>query len=440
MTPLVESEVLELKSKFGKSEDIGEAACAFANTRGGTIYGGVADDGMIIGIEERGSDEAQRSVSESIHAMQPYAPHEIRVEVIEGRKVILVKVDRLPDKTLCSYKGRVFIRSGTVNRRSERKALQDLLASRSIVHCDEMPSPAVIADVSSRMLSDYLRSRSPGFEFNTLKTADYLRSLQVVADEERIRNAGVIFFTEEPRRYLPQLEVRLVRFKGGGRSEFIDTMIVSSSVPRCIDECLAFIRRNIQVSYPIEDVQRREVFEYPWVVLREAVINMVAHRDYCDRNSSQINIHDNRIEFINPGDLPRGLSLSELGGYAVHRNLLLYDLMRGGGLIEGMGTGIPRMRSEMIRAGLPEPNFEVLEDAFFRVTLFNRMGEAQKQVGPRGNLILQEMKRGPVRSSELARLLKVSQTQVVDDLNQLVELKMAEKFGRGRGVRYRTIQ
>lgn len=166
----------------------------------------------------------------------------------------------------------------------------------------------------------------------------------------------------------------MVRFKGTGRSEFIDTMVVSSSVPRCIEDCLAFIHRSIQVSYRIEDVQRREVFEHPWVVLREAVINPVALRDYRDRNSSQINIHDNRIEFINPGGLPRGLSLSELGGYAVHRNLLPYDLMRGGGLIEGMGAGIPRMRSEMSRAGLPEPNFEILEEAFFRVTLFNRLG------------------------------------------------------------------
>lgn len=437
MTPLVESEVLELKSKFGKSEDIGETACSFANTRGGAIYVGVADDGAIIGIEERELDEAQRSVSESIHAVQPYAPHEISVEEIDGRKVILVKVDKLPDKTMCSYKGRVFIRSGTVNRRLEGKALQDVLASRSIVHCDEMPSSAMIADVNPRMLSIYLQSRSPGFEFDSLRIADYLRSLRVVTEEERIRNAGVIFFAEEPRRYLPQLEIRLVRFKGSGRSEFIDTMVVSSPVPRCIDECLAFIRRNIQVGYQIEEVQRREVFEYPWVVLREAVINMVAHRDYCDRNSSQINIHDNRIEFINPGNLPRGLSLSELGGYAVHRNLLLYDLMRGGGLIEGMGTGIPRMRSEMTRAGLPEPIFEVLEDAFFRVTMFNRLGAAQRQVGTRGLLILQEMKRGPVRSSEMASLLKVSQTQAVDDLNQLVELRLAEKFGRGRGVRYR---
>jgi ATP-dependent DNA helicase RecG len=434
---LAESEVLELKSRFGKSEDIGEAACAFANTHGGTIYIGVADDGKILGIEERGLDEAQRSVSESIYAVQPYVPHEILVEEIEGRKVIMVKVEALPDGTLCSYKGRVFIRSGTVNRRLEGMALQDVLAARFIVRCDELPSSASLVDVSAKLLSDYLRSRSPGFEFDQHKNVDYLRSLRVVSDEERLRNAGVIFFTEEPRRYLPQLEVRLVRFKGSGRSEFIDTMVVSSSVPRCIDECLAFIRRNIQVSYRIEGVQRTEDFEYPWVVLREAVINMIAHRDYCDRNSSQINIYDNRIEFINPGNLPKGLSLSELGGYAVHRNLLLYDLMRGGGLIEGMGTGIPRMRSEMTRAGLPQPTFEVLQDTFFRVTMFNRLGVAQGQVGPRGLLMLQEMKRGPVRSSEMASLLNVSQTQAVQDLNQLVELRLAEKYGKGRGVRYR---
>lgn len=437
MASLVETEVLELKSRFGKVEDIGEVACAFANARGGTIYIGIADDGKVLGIGEEELDEAQRAVSESIYAVQPYVPHKILLETMEDKRVLLVKVERLPDNTLCSYKGRVFIRSGTVNRRLDGKALQDVLASRSIVRCDEVPSSAGIGDISQKMLSDYLRVRSPALEFNGSRVADHLRSLRIMAEGECIRNAGVMFFTEDPQQYLPQHEIRLVRFKGGGRSEFIDTLIVSSPLPRCIDECLAFIRRNIQVNYRIDGVQRTEVYEYPWLVLREAVINLIAHRDYCDRNSSQINIHDNRIEMINPGGLPKGLSFAELGAYAVHRNLLLYGLMRGGGLIEGMGTGIPRMRSEMAKHGLLEPTFEVLEDSFFRVTLFNRLGSAQKQMGPRGRRIMQEMNAGPVRSGELALLLNVSQTQMVEDLNLLIVLGLAERYGRGRGVRYR---
>lgn len=138
-----------------------------------------------------------------MHAVQPYVSHEILVEEIECRRVIAVKVDRLPDETLCSYKGRAFIRSGTVNRRLEGRALQDVLASRFIVHCDELPSSVLIVDVSPRLLSEYLRSGSPGLEFNPLTVEAHLRSLRVVADAERPRNAGAIFFTEEPRRYLP---------------------------------------------------------------------------------------------------------------------------------------------------------------------------------------------------------------------------------------------
>ena len=46
----VESEVVELKSKI--VSDICKEIIAFANTKGGTLYIGIEDDGNVVGIED----------------------------------------------------------------------------------------------------------------------------------------------------------------------------------------------------------------------------------------------------------------------------------------------------------------------------------------------------------------------------------------------------
>jgi hypothetical protein len=81
-------------------------------------------------------------------------------------------------------------------------------------------------------------------------------------------------------------------------------------------------------------------------------------------------MHPGRMEISNPGGLPDGLSLEELGTRAVPRNRLIADMFYRMGYVERLGSGIYRMRSAMAAEHLPAPRFLPTVNAF-RVELFS---------------------------------------------------------------------
>ncbi|WWV61702.1 ATP-binding protein [Methanosphaera sp. ISO3-F5] len=57
-----------------------------------------------------------------------------------------------------------------------------------------------------------------------------------------------------------------------------------------------------------------EVPEYPYEVIREAIVNAIAHRDYdFDNSFITFYIYTDRIEIISPGRLPYPLTIDQLG-------------------------------------------------------------------------------------------------------------------------------
>jgi ATP-dependent DNA helicase RecG len=126
-----------------------------------------------------------------------------------------------------------------------------------------------------------------------------------------------------------------------------------------IDEALIFVERHLNLTYEIKELRRKEILEIPEFVLREAIINAVAHRDYFERGANvQIDIFDNRVEISNPGGLAKGLKPENFGKHSVTRNSLIATLLHRCNYVERAGTGIQRMREGMKEASLLEPTFE----------------------------------------------------------------------------------
>ncbi len=120
-------------------------------------------------------------------------------------------------------------------------------------------------------------------------------------------------------------------------------------------------------------MNREDIYEIPLEVLREAVVNALMHRDYSITSTQvSIEIYDDRVEIVNPGGLPKGLSLRELGTVSIRRNEVIADLFFRLHKVERIGMGIQKMKEAMIAAGLREPTFE--PDGFFRA-VFHRSPE-----------------------------------------------------------------
>ena len=134
----------------------------------------------------------------------------------------------------------------------------------------------------------------------------------------------------------------------------------------------------MNLAYEIKAKRRVEKMEIPEVVLREAIVNAAAHRDYFEKGANvMIELFDNRLEISNPGGLPNGLKEEDFGKRTLARNPLITALLHRAGYIEKLGTGIPRIKQIMIEAGLPEPEFEF--DKFFVIALKRMAASSSKR-------------------------------------------------------------
>ena len=68
-------------------------------------------------------------------------------------------------------------------------------------------------------------------------------------------------------------------------------------------------------------LQRHDECDYGPAVMREALLNMVVHRDYSLTGSALVSVFDDRMELVNFGGLPRGMPRDDMmPGVPLQRN------------------------------------------------------------------------------------------------------------------------
>jgi len=434
----VESQGVELKHSVDNFRVISKTVCAFANAFGGRIIVGISDKGKVFGVPSNEADLLQQRLEGTIQQVSPVPFHKIVVEERGGKKIVVSEIYQIGHGAFCTFGGIVYYRSGSLNSKLEGKTLQDFMVKKHILSFDESVSKAKIEDIDVKKLKDFLKLRSPSASFEDNSVEAHLINLGLAQKNGAlsIKNTAVLFFSLNPSRFLPQNELKLAQFSGTKPIDIIDSRFVSSTVLEELKEAEEFIRKNTRTAFKIEKLERTEVPEYPVSVIREALVNALVHRDYFSGDAIQINIFDDRIEFINPGSLPSGLSLQILGTLSIQRNPQIYRLMRELKLVEGLATGIPRMRSAMALAKLPQPVFEEL-GSFFRVTLYNKQKVGVGELNERQKRALSYLEKNPsVSSKTYSKLASVSHPVAVSDLNKLVELGLIKKIGKTRGSYY----
>lgn len=191
--------------------------------------------------------------------------------------------------------------------------------------------------------------------------------------------AGALCFAKDISKFDLEHDVKMVRFNGTERLEIIDKHFSESSFFKLIKEFDSFFNRNTKLGGIVTGMKRTQIPEYPIKAVREAFINAIAHRDYTlTGDCITFYIYDDRIEIISPGKLPYPVTLETLGvdKNPKHRNKKICKIFQRTEYMEHIGTGIARMRDDMKKSNLPEPEFE--DGFYFKVVLR----------GPNGKLIL----------------------------------------------------
>lgn len=91
-------------------------------------------------------------------------------------------------------------------------------------------------------------------------------------------------------------------------------------------------------------------------VLRELLVNALVHRPYTQRGDIFLNVHPDRLEVVNPGRLPLGITPRNILHECRRRNDELARLFSDLKLMEREGTGIDLIFDRLLSSGRQPPN------------------------------------------------------------------------------------
>ena len=188
--------------------------------------------------------------------------------------------------------------------------------------------------------------------------------------------------------------------------------------------------------------RRIDKLEYPLKAIREGIINALIHRNYEEPSDTRVMIFDDRIEIVNPGSFPKGVTPENPRHVPVNPTLcqLMYDV----GFIEKYGTGIFMMKELCKEYGIPEPAYELSE---YETKLIFKSGgkavliaEIEKlgiELNERQRIALRYVFReGFITNKIYANLNKVSNKTASLELKDLVKKGLLEVKGKGRATKY----
>jgi ATP-dependent DNA helicase RecG len=418
-------------------ERLARSLAALANARGGVLL-------VPFGERPKLAPEAVRdNVLQALLSTEPRLivplPYQVEdalvVEVPEG----------LPN--VYSVDGRYLSRDSARNAVLPARALRELMLVRGEGTWESLtPNGVAKEDLNWTKIEQYAETMSGGGDDSVEDLL--LRRGCVIQKGRQIRPtyAGLLLFGRAPQRWVRGAEALCARFKGEDMDDAFARQSIGGTLPDQIRRAEVFLLENAAVSSRIRAWQREDQSPYPNGVLREAVVNAIAHRDY-RAAGQQVNVFvfKNRVEVRSPGKLPGHMSLKNLLRERYSRNEAIVQVLADMGFIERLGYGIDRIVKAMRDAEAQPPKFEET-DAGFAVTLYARSVSADDVVASLGTSAqvdrIEKMlgfikKNGRITNRDYQELCPdVSAESLRRDFVEVVERGVVMRVGDKRGTYY----
>jgi predicted HTH transcriptional regulator len=315
---------------------------------------------------------------------------------------------------------------------------------------EERPCPkATLDDIDAKALADFVHRARHERQFplpEQTPVAELLTHLNLL-DAGRPTNAAVLLFASTPQRFISAAEVRCMHFHGTEIQRPVPFYRIFKGnlfeqVEQAADFVLSVIHRAVGTR--AESIQAPVTYEIPPDVIREAIINAVAHRDYAASGEAiQVSVFADRVEVWNPGTLLPPLTPADLrkAHRSVARNPRLCDALFQAHFIEKYGTGTLMMIDQCRQHGLPEPRF-AQDGHEFMLTLWRHWLTPERLaalgLNDRQRQALDLLRgQGRITNTEYQAAFEVAKRTAHRDLAELAEKGLVEKIGStGKGTYY----
>lgn len=454
---------LEDKESFGKSlknysssyDELARDVVSFANNKGGFLFIGIEDKTKTINrnfvYNESELYDLIKQIQDRTRPSVTLIPHKI---LVNGVYLLVLEV---PFTTfLCSTtKGEYLIRSNNGNRAIQPNEMATVLSEKGEIIYDQKTwiikdwqDPVRVSNL--RRLLQIARSDSPYLKDGI---DDFNDVLSLVKDEhgDILPTTTGILFTGNNKalREIPYAAIKYIRYFDNGTYRPYEW---SGNLIEVADACFAQLKAEIQQVEMNFGLFHETIEDYSEIVIREVLINAIAHRDYSRQQIIQIRKYPDYIEFESPGLFPEGINANNFLWKTNPRNPEIMEIFRAIKYAEKAGSGWDKVFTELLTKGKPIPIPEESETSVtFRIeaaVVSDRLIElsrkyhqlAFRQLSVEQLLILNVLLSH--KSCSFAQLAKsqfinaINQRQIHNALECLIEYELVESTGTGSGTRY----
>jgi predicted HTH transcriptional regulator len=314
---------------------------------------------------------------------------------------------------------------------------------------EERPCPdAVLEDINTAAVAGFVQAARLERQFplpETTPVPDLLAHLHLLSGVQPT-TAALLLFGRDPQRFFPAAEVRCMHFHGTQIQRPVPFYrIFKGPLFEQVDNAVDFVlsKLNRSIGTRAESSQAPVRYEIPPDVIREAIVNAIAHRDYTSLGAVQVSVFADRVEVWNPGVLPPPLTPESLrhphGSQA--RNPRICEVLFLARYIEKYGTGTLMMIRESLEHDLPEPDF-VMRGGEFTITLWRDWLTPEVLAGYNLNerqvKAVNYLKIHQTITNTIYQEFESSKRTASRDLDEMITLGIIEKVGTtGKGVYYR---
>ena len=456
-------EQLEDKTAFGKSQknfspkydETARDVVAFANNKGGFLFIGIVDGTKEINKEFVFNNE---KVFDLIHQIQDRTeptitliPHKINVE---GKDLLVLEV---PFSTQLhrTSRGEFLIRSNDGNRPIEPYEMATIMSEKGLIVYDQKTwriSGEWLDEKRLSNLRDMIEAKNADSPYLDKSREDLLDSLGMTKDEGNESlptTTGLLFVGNQTAlRELPFYEVKYIHYFEDGTYNPYE---YKGNIIEVAKSCFAQLKAEIKQKEYIFGLFREYVEDYSEIVIRELLINALAHRSLSRQQIVEIRKYDDGgyLEIESPGTFPEGVTVNNYLRKTNPRNPNVMDILREIGLAEKAGSGFDKIFTDLLKKGksLPEPE-ETENSVIFRIksnVVSEKLIELsllyENQVGKPMKLdellVLSEVVNNKrVKVADLANIPNMGAYRLQSVIDRLCGLEFIEPSGKTSGLSY----
>jgi len=438
--PKHEGYLVEFKEFLGglSVKELAITLCAFANTDGGDIFIGVADNGHMQGVKisPRLLDVIQNTAREE--CSPPISISLNPIEIDSSHHVVKISVEK-SGHLHSILSGKTYIRVGSQDKKILGDELLRLAETKSKVSFEEYTLDAGIEVIDSESLNRYYEARKKVSNIRrNLTHEEILLKIGLAEATEnsiKIKAGAFILFGKEDESVMLQRDFTFVKY------DAIDKMYsyredISLPASRVLDRLMELIRPYNRITEGVHGLVRAEKELYPEAAVREALLNAFAHRDYrISGLKNECRLYPDRLEIISAGTLPSIITLENIDERHYSRNPKTMNALLILGLTEELGQGINLMKDELKKNGNPPPHFIVTSDQFkvifYKPKIYINTSDRRKLLYE--YFVSHEI----ISRAQIESLLDLRKTSSKNYIQKLLHENYLEKIGNGPRTRYK---